>query len=95
MAAAQVGLDDIDIQGLPKWHYVSEQSRHGFCSDCGSQLFWRNDQNQFLSITGGSIDSSNTLEVAGHVFTGEKGHYYDIHGDEPRFICWANSINHA
>ena len=51
MAASQVALEEIEIRGEPKWFYVSENSRHGFCPDCGSQLFWRNDNNPYLSVT--------------------------------------------
>jgi hypothetical protein len=95
MAAAQVNLSNIEIEGEPKWHYVSALSRHGFCADCGSQVFWRNDNNDFLSITGGSIDGASNLKVAGHVFVGEKGDYYEISGDEKRYICWGSSIQHS
>lgn len=94
MAAAQVDLANIKIQGEAKWFYVSEKSRHGFCPECGSQLFWRNDNNDFMSITGGTMNSSEGLDVSGHVFTGEKGDYYEISADEPRFICWDDSIKH-
>lgn len=95
MAAAQVDLANIKIEGEAKWFYVSEKSRHGFCPECGSQLFWRNDNNDFMSITGGSMDSSEGIEVSGHVFTGEKGDYYEISADETRYICWDDSIKHA
>ena len=61
MAASQVDLSQIDISGEPKWYYVSEKSRHGFCSDCGSQMFWRNDDNEYLSVTGGSLDDTLSL----------------------------------
>jgi hypothetical protein len=92
MAAAQVNLNDIEIKGEPQWYYVSDSSRHGFCGDCGSQMFWRNDSNDVLSITGGSINQAPTLKVAGHVFVGEKGDYYDISSNEKRYIRWDSSI---
>lgn len=95
MAASQVSLSDIDIQGEVKWHYVSDSSRHGFCPECGSQIFWRNDKNDFLSVTAGSMQDTSRLEVAGHVFVGEKGDYYQISDDEKRFICWDDSIAHS
>jgi hypothetical protein len=95
MAAAQVSLNDIEIKGEAKWYYVSDSSRHGFCENCGSQVFWRNDNNDFLSITGGSIDDAPTLQVAGHVFVGEKGDYYEISGDEKRYICWDSTIQYS
>lgn len=85
MAAAQVDLADISILGKPKWFYVSAASRHGFCGHCGCQLFWRNDSNDYLSLTGGGLDDSQGLEVAGHVFTAEKGAYYEIADGELRY----------
>ena len=88
MAAAQVALDDIMIQGEPKWYYVSEKSRHGFCPDCGSQLFWRNDDNPYLSITGGSMDDATSIEAKGHIFTQEKGHYYQIPENQDQYPLW-------
>ena len=94
MAAAQVGVNDIQIKGAPKWHYVSQNSRHGFCSNCGSQLFWRNDENQFLSITAGSMDETRQLEVSGHVFVSEKGDYYEIDQNQTCFLRWGDSIEH-
>ena len=95
MAAAQVKLADLELVGQPKWYYVSESSRHGFCSDCGSQIFWRNDNNEFLSITAGSMHDTSNLEIAGHVFVGEKGDYYQIPSHENGYICWGESIQHA
>ncbi len=95
MAAAQVSLANIKVEGSPKWHYVSEKSRYGFCPDCGSQLFWRNDGNDFLSVTGGSIDDSSSVDIAGHIFVGEKGEYYEISGDEKRYVCWSDSIKRS
>ncbi len=87
MAAAQCALTDIQIEGEPQWYYVSENARHGFCSRCGSQLFWRNDQHDYLSVTGGSLDNSGGVNVAGHIFTGEKGDYYVIDQQCLKFIA--------
>ena len=78
MAAAQVDCENITISGEPKWFYVSDVSRHGFCGDCGCQLFWRNDNNDYLSVTAGSFDDTHGLTLKGHVFTSEKGRYYEI-----------------
>lgn len=90
MAASQVPLDKIQITGKPKWYYVSDNSRHGFCPDCGSQVFWRNDTNDYMSITGGSMDNCD-LPNKGHIFTAEKGDYYDIPNDEVQCKTWTNS----
>ena len=88
MAAAQADLKDIIINGEPKWYYVSDTSRHGFCPDCGAQLFWRNDDNPYLSITGGSLDDASNLEVRGHIYTGEKGDYYELPPNVEQHLSW-------
>ena len=91
MAASQVALDQIKIDGEPKWYYVNERSCHGFCPECGSQLFWRNDENDYLSVTGGSMDDTSELPNKGHVFTSEKGEYYDIPSQEVQCKRWDNA----
>lgn len=88
MAAAQVDLNQLDIAGEPRWYYVSQHSRHGFCADCGAQLFWRNDNNEYLSITAGSLDETDLLQVKGHVFTSEKGDYYEVPEDHLQYSQW-------
>lgn len=90
MAASQVKIDDIEISGEPKWYYVNERSRHGFCPDCGAQMFWRNDSNPYLSITGGSMNDSSELANKGHIFTSEKGQYYDLPDNEIQCERWTN-----
>lgn len=88
MAAAQADLEQIQINGEPKWHYVSDSARYGFCSNCGAHLFWRNDNNPYLSVTGGSLDDASGLSVAGHIFTAEKGAYYQLPGTHVQHSEW-------
>ena len=88
MAAAEVDLELVSITGESKWHYVSERVRYGFCPECGSNMFRRNDENDFLSVTGGSLNDASRLELGGHMFTGEQGGYYKIPEDEIKYIAW-------
>lgn len=85
MAAAQADLDQIEINGEPQWYYVNARSRYGFCPQCGSQMFWRNDENQYLSVTGGSIDDASGVTVKGHIYTQEKGRYYELPDTEATY----------
>ncbi len=78
MAACQVELSDITIEGEPKWFYVTERARHGFCPDCGSQMFWRNDENQYMSLTAGCMNNTVGLDDKGHIYVAEKGDYYQL-----------------
>lgn len=88
MAAAQVDLSNLSVTGEPKWYYVTPKSRYGFCPDCGSQMFWRNDDNAYLSITGGSLDDSLGVKVGGHIYTGEKADFLQIPEDEIKFLTY-------
>lgn len=90
MAASQVALEDIEIKGEPKWYFVNTRSRHGFCPNCGSQMFWRNEENPYLSITGGSMDDSSDLPNKGHIFVAEKGDYYELPSDEVQCAQWTD-----
>ena len=88
MAATQVDLDKLQVEGTPKWYYVTEKSRYGFCENCGSQLFWRNDNNPYLSVTGGVIDDTSEIVVGGHIYTSEKADYVCIPDHEVKFITY-------
>ena len=88
MAASQAQLKDISIKGEPKWFYVSDKAKHGFCPECGSQLFWQNDKNDYFSICVGSLHNSKSLAAKGHVFVSEKAHYYQIKDDLPQYSTW-------
>ena len=71
----------ISDEGL-KWYRSSPVAQRGFCENCGSTLFWKPiavTESVFTSpLTGGLILSS-------HIFTGEKGDYYQIEGDEAQY----------
>lgn len=82
MAATAVTLSRfviIEDRGL-RWYQASNAAKRGFCSLCGSTLFWLPENGDFISIAAGSIDGPTELESAGHIFCAEKGDYYEIDG---------------
>ena len=85
MAACQATRDKITIVGKVKWHYTHEGSRHGFCNNCGAHMFWQNDTRPTISVTAGSLDDAKDLTVRHHIFIEEKGCYYEINDNEPKF----------
>ena len=89
MAASQVQLDQIKITGEPKWFYVGKKSRHGFCGVCGSQMFWFNECNDYMSVTLGCVNDTKHLKPKQHIFTSEKAKYYDISDGYPQFLKWS------
>jgi hypothetical protein len=67
-----------------RWYAASDAARRGFCGRCGSTLFWDGEGLDYLSIAAGSLDDSSALPLAGHIFTADKGGYYDIDPSEPQ-----------
>ncbi|MBS0367183.1 MAG: GFA family protein [Proteobacteria bacterium] len=64
-------------EGL-RWYSASPHARRGFCERCGSTLFWEGEGRDYISIAAGSLDDSSGLAIAAHIFTADKGGYYDI-----------------
>lgn len=74
----------LDIQGEVRWYQSSERARRGFCPVCGSALFWDSEDDPFICFSTGSIDGPTGLKLRGHIFTGDKGDYYEINPNDPQ-----------
>ena len=61
-----------------KWYRSSEHSRRGFCSECGSVMFFATDGDEKTTIAAGSFDGDTDLDMAAHIFVAHKGDYYEI-----------------
>jgi hypothetical protein len=72
------------------WYRSSEGAERGFCSRCGSNLFWRHTapDADHLAITAGSIDPPTHLRLTRHIFVASKSDYYDITDGLPQFAEW-------
>jgi hypothetical protein len=68
----------VSIVGDVRWYACKPGVRNGFCPLCGAQLFWDVAGAPDLSIEMGAFDGPSGLRLAGHIFTAEKGDYYDI-----------------
>ena len=62
------------------WYRSSEKVERGFCTVCGSTLFWKPDIEgyEWISVAGGLFDQPLGRKLSRHTFVGEKGDYYDI-----------------
>jgi len=67
------------------WYAASHEARRGFCARCGSTLFWDGAGRDYISIAAGTLDDSGDLRVAFHIFTADKGGYYDIEPGAPQY----------
>lgn len=77
VAATAARRDLIKITGTPTWYQSSDFARRGFCSTCGSNLFWDGPGDD-MSIMAGTLDSAPDLALEGHIFCADKGDYYQI-----------------
>jgi hypothetical protein len=61
-----------------KWYIAIAGFRRGFCSECGSSLFFEEIAGERISIAAGSLDEPQGLRIAAHIFASEAGDYYKI-----------------
>lgn len=71
-------------EGL-EWYASSDQAKRGFCRYCGSSLFYRMNGEAGVGIAAGCLDDTESLRVGKHIFTGDKGSYYEICDGKPEF----------
>ncbi|MEO1018169.1 MAG: GFA family protein [Pseudomonadota bacterium] len=60
------------------WFHSSEKVRRGFCSICGSSLFFDPPRLNWIAIAMGAFDTPTKTRLAMHIFVADKGDYYDI-----------------
>lgn len=66
------------------WFQSSERVRRGFCSTCGSSLFWDPVHKDWIGIAMGAFDQPTRTRLGIHIFVAEKGDYYDIDDGLPQ-----------
>lgn len=79
-ASTDVARADLTIHGAEKltWFRSSEKVRRGFCSTCGSALFWDPIGKDLVGVAMGAFDQPTDTQLGIHIFVAEKGDYYDI-----------------
>lgn len=84
-------LDFTETRGL-KWYRSSDTAKRGFCSECGSSLFWKGDGRDYTAIAAGALDGPTGLKLAGHIFCDDAGDYYEISGGEYQQGQWGANV---
>ena len=79
-AATDALRADVEIEGGESltWYEASARARRGFCSTCGSFLFWDESGTDRLSIAGGAFEKPTGLKLVEHIYVADKGDYYEI-----------------
>jgi len=85
-ASTDVPRERATIDGADKvtWFRSSEKVRRGFCSVCGSVLFFDPIHGGKLGIAMGTFDKPTGTHLAIHIFTADKGDYYEIADGVPQ-----------
>ena len=80
VVATSALAEDLTISdnGALRWYRSSPEAERGFCNVCGSSLFWRQLDDDEISIMAGGLDGPTGLTIARHIFVRDAGDYYDI-----------------
>lgn len=82
LAAVNVRRDALKVNGAERitWYRSSDEVQRGFCSLCGSTLFWQPtiDGYEYTAVAMGLFDTPTNVRLSKHTFVGSKGDYYEI-----------------
>lgn len=94
-ASVNAPFAGLKITGEDKlaWYESSSYARRGFCSVCGSSLFWHADRHETyrerIAIAAGALDAPTGVETDRHIFCADKGDYYKIADGAPQAAAGA------
>jgi hypothetical protein len=84
MLAASVGSVSFGGAESISRYPSSEWAERGFCSKCGSNLFYRlKEADQYIMCVG-AFDDQSGFELVGEIYIDEKPPGYGFDGDHPR-----------
>lgn len=67
------------------WYHATPGARRGFCSKCGSTLFWEELGRDDVAILAGALDAPTGLKTVKHIFVADKGDYYELNDGLPQY----------
>jgi len=80
-ASADIARDRLTIEGAEhvRWYRSSEKVRRGFCGTCGATLFFDPvTGTDWTAVAMGAFDMPTGTKMTMHIFTADKGDYYEI-----------------
>ena len=80
LAATDARRDAIEVvnEDHLEWYRASDDAARAFCRTCGSLLFWQRDGSEHTSIAAGTLDDDEGVKLERHIYTADKGGYYEI-----------------
>ncbi len=78
MAATSASTTDVRFLGESlRWYDATREVQYGFCTTCGSTLFWRSsDKPDRISIAAGTLDTPTGLSTATALFVDDASDYH-------------------
>jgi hypothetical protein len=80
MAATRTRVENMtveDADSLLRWFWPVPDAGYGFCSRCGSSLFWQSEADQARrSICAGTLDTPTGLRTTRAVWISQASDYY-------------------
>jgi hypothetical protein len=79
-ASTDVSRSALTVRGAENlsWFRSSENVQRGFCSICGSPLFWDPIGKDTIAIAMGAFEQPTGTRLEKHIYVAEKGDYYEI-----------------
>jgi len=71
-------------EGDLRWYAASPAAKRGYCAACGSVLFWNPNDEDKISVSLGALKEPHSGHLSEHIFTQDKGAYYDIDAPLPQ-----------
>jgi len=87
VAATAVQIGDLQVtedSGL-EWYRSSDIADRGFCTRCGSSLFWRPAHGEYMAVMAGALDAPTGLTSREHIYAADASDYYDITDGLPQY----------
>jgi len=75
----------VDGTEAVRWYRSSDEAQRGFCSNCGSALFWQADGSAEISVMAGAFDAPSGLTFGHHIYCADKGDFYEISDGLPQY----------
>lgn len=93
VAATDCAMEDLVLKAANRlrWYASSDVAERGFCSDCGSNLFWRPKDGSHMSIFAGTIDGPTGLRAKAHIFIESASDFLTIADGLPQHAQYGTS----
>lgn len=74
-----------------RWYRSSDWAQRGFCSHCGSSLFYKLNSKDAHIVAPGCIEGDLGRKLSHHICVADKGDYYDIADGLPQYDAFPPS----